>query len=101
MAALLNIKKTATAAEWKDWHWHLRNRITTYQELKKYIRLTPDEEKVFKAKKFSFRMAITPYYLSLIDHNNPHDPVRPAASANPAAATPATPALTLAFPCFR
>lgn len=76
MAALLSIKKTATAAEWKDWHWHLRNRITTAQELKKYIKLTPEEEEVFKKKGFSFRMAITPYYLSLIDQSNPNDPIR-------------------------
>lgn len=76
MAALLTIKKTATAAEWKDWHWHLRNRVTSFQELKKYIKLLPEEEEVFKKKGFSFRMAITPYYLSLIDPKNPHDPVR-------------------------
>jgi lysine 2,3-aminomutase len=76
MAPLKNIRSIATAAEWNDWHWHLRNRITTYEELKKYIKLQPEEEEVFKSKIFSFRMAITPYYLSLIDHKNPLDPVR-------------------------
>lgn len=76
MANLTNIKSIATEAEWKDWHWHLRNRITTYEELQKYIKLLPEEEEVFKSKIFSFRMAITPYYLSLIDSDNPNDPVR-------------------------
>jgi lysine 2,3-aminomutase len=76
MATLINIKKTATAEQWKDWHWHLRHRITSGAELKKYIKLQPEEEEVFKTKGFSFRMAITPYYLSLIDPKNLHDPVR-------------------------
>jgi lysine 2,3-aminomutase len=76
MAAIKNIKSTATAEEWKDWHWQLRNRITSYADLKKYIRLMPEEEEVFETNIFSFRMAITPYYLSLIDQTNPHDPVR-------------------------
>lgn len=76
MAPIKNIRSTATDKEWLDWHWHLRNRITTSEELKKYIKLQPEEEEVFKKKNFSFRMAITPYYLSLIDPKNPHDPVR-------------------------
>lgn len=76
MAKIINIKSIATAKEWQDWHWHLRNRITTFQELKKYINLNSDEQKVLASKGFSFRMAITPYYLFLIDHKNPYDPVR-------------------------
>lgn len=76
MANLIDIKSIATDAEWKDWHWHLRNRITNYEELKKYIDLQPEEDEVFKSKIFSFRMAITPYYLSMIDQSNPNDPVR-------------------------
>ncbi len=76
MAAIKNIKSIATAEEWKDWHWQLRNRITSFDELKKYIKLTPEEGEVFKSNIFSFRMAITPYYLSLINQKNPHDPIR-------------------------
>jgi len=76
MTTVKNVRSIATDAEWKDWHWHLRNRITSFEELKKYIKLKPEEEEVFKSQIFSFRMAITPYYLSLIDHKNPHDPVR-------------------------
>jgi lysine 2,3-aminomutase len=76
MAEIKDIKSIATTKEWNDWHWQLRNRINSFAELKKYIKLTPDEEKLAKAKDFSFRMAITPYYLSLINHKNPFDPVR-------------------------
>jgi L-lysine 2,3-aminomutase len=73
---ITDIRTIASPQEWADWHWQLRNRITTVDELRKYIELLPEEEAVFADNAFSFRMAITPYYLSLIDHSNPNDPVR-------------------------
>jgi len=76
MSELIDIKTIATEEEWNDWHWQLKNRVTTYEDLKRYIKLTPDEEEVFAGGNFPFRMAITPYYLSIIDQNNPNDPVR-------------------------
>ena len=76
MSELIDIKTIATEEQWNDWHWQLKNRVTSYEDLKKYIKLTPDEEEVFKGGNFPFRMAITPYYLSIIDQNNPNDPVR-------------------------
>ncbi len=71
-----DIRSIATPEEWGDWHWQLRNRISTFEELQKYLQLSPEEEAVFKSQAFSFRMAVTPYYLSLIDPENQHDPVR-------------------------
>ncbi|MDO4754517.1 MAG: lysine 2,3-aminomutase [Bacillota bacterium] len=65
-----------TDQEWNDWKWQVRNRISTVEELKKYIPLTPEEEKGVNSCLETLRMAITPYYLSLIDPNDPHDPVR-------------------------
>ncbi len=76
MTEYKNIKDTATTEEWNDWHWQLRNRITTFEDLEQYIKLSPEEAAVAQSQQFSFRMAITPYYLSLIDSNNPNDPVR-------------------------
>ncbi len=65
-----------TDAEWNDWKWQVRNRIETLDDLKKHITLTKEEEEgVMKSLK-TLRMAITPYYLSLIDSNNPNCPVR-------------------------
>lgn len=61
---------------WNDWKWQLKNRIETLEELKKYIPLTPEEEEGVKKCLGSLRMAITPYYLSLIDPNDPNDPIR-------------------------
>ncbi|MDD2228992.1 MAG: lysine 2,3-aminomutase [Candidatus Cloacimonetes bacterium] len=76
MSNIIDIRSIATDEEWNDWVWQLKYRITSYEELKQYIVLQPEEEAVFKSDAHSFRMAITPHYLSLIDHNNPLDPVR-------------------------
>ncbi|MBR0223047.1 MAG: lysine 2,3-aminomutase [Bacteroidales bacterium] len=65
-----------TDAEWNDWRWQVRNRVETLEELKKYVELTPEEEEGVKKSLQTLRMAITPYYLSLIDPNNPHCPIR-------------------------
>ncbi len=62
--------------DWNDWKWQVRNRIETVEDLKKYLPLTPEEEEGIKQCLGSLRMAITPYYLSLIDVNDPNDPVR-------------------------
>lgn len=64
------------AEQWNDWAWQAKNRITTLQDLKKYITLTPEEEQGIEKCLETFRMAITPYYLSLIDLNDPEDPIR-------------------------
>ena len=61
---------------WNDWHWQVRNRIETLDELKKHIDLTPEEEDGVRESLKTLRMAITPYYLSLINPDDPNDPVR-------------------------
>ena len=65
-----------TDEQWNDWKWQLRNRIETLDQLKKYISLTPEEEAGVKKSLAVLRMAITPYYLSLIDPDNPNCPIR-------------------------
>ncbi|MBQ7329084.1 MAG: lysine 2,3-aminomutase [Oscillospiraceae bacterium] len=64
------------AEQWNDWTWQAKNRITTLQDLKKYITLTPEEEQGIEKCLATFRMAVTPYYLSLMDLNDPEDPIR-------------------------
>lgn len=65
-----------TDAQWNDWKWQVKNRIETLEDLKKYINLTKEEEAGVKKTLKTLRMAITPYYLSLINPNDPDDPVR-------------------------
>ncbi len=65
-----------TDQQWNDWHWQVRNRIETLEQLKQYVQLTPDEEEGVQQCLGHLRMAITPYYLSLFDQGDPHCPIR-------------------------
>jgi len=65
-----------TDEQWNDWKWQVKNRVETLEDLKKYLPLTSEEEEGVRRSLQTLRMAITPYYLSLIDPDNPNDPVR-------------------------
>lgn len=68
--------KDVPDAQWNDWKWQVANRIETLDELKKYIKLTEEEEDGVAKCLGTLRMAITPYYLSLINPDDPNDPIR-------------------------
>lgn len=65
-----------TDEQWNDWKWQVKNRIETLDQLKRYLPLNADEEEGVKQSLTTLRMAITPYYLSLIDPDNPDCPIR-------------------------
>lgn len=62
--------------QWHDWHWQIKNRITTLEGLKQVVDLTPTEELGVKQCLKTLRMAITPYYATLIDPSNLDCPIR-------------------------
>lgn len=68
--------KDATTAQWNDWKWQVRNRITSVEELKQVVSLTEEEEAGMRQCLEYLRMAITPYYALLMDPDNPADPIR-------------------------
>jgi len=68
--------KNVKDEEWYDWKWQIKNRITELAELQNLIKLTREEEDGLKHALNTLRMAITPYYFSLIDLDNPNDPIR-------------------------
>jgi lysine 2,3-aminomutase len=65
-----------TDLEWNDWHWQVRNRIKTVEELDKYVKLSDQEKEDIGRVLSKFRMSITPYYLTLIDPDDPNCPIR-------------------------
>src|SRR5512136_1635826 len=69
------IWKDVPNEEWDDWKWQLSHRLNTIDELAQVIRLHDEEIAALKAKNL-FRVDITPYFASLIDPNDPNDPVR-------------------------
>ena len=59
----------ATELEWNDWKWHLRHVVRDVEQLKALVELTQEEyEAVFLARKNHIPFGVTPYYLSLMDH---------------------------------
>jgi lysine 2,3-aminomutase len=70
----LNLPKKEWSKNWNDWKWQLRNRITKKEKLERYIELSSEESQAFDNKGFSF--AITPYYLSLMDLEDPNNRLR-------------------------
>ncbi|HEX9617349.1 MAG TPA: lysine 2,3-aminomutase [Anaerolineales bacterium] len=61
--------------KWNNWRWQLSNRVNTAEEFEKVIPLTDSERKALSAAHL-FRVDITPYFISLIDPDDPDDPVR-------------------------
>ncbi|MCL2163007.1 MAG: lysine 2,3-aminomutase [Oscillospiraceae bacterium] len=62
--------------KWNDWHWQYRNRICDAKGLSRVLDISDAEKNEITTCLDRFRMAITPYYASLIDPFNLCDPVR-------------------------
>ena len=61
--------------KWNNWRWQLSNRLNSVQDFEKVLTLTDSERKALSAPDV-FRVDVTPYFVSLIDPNDPNDPVR-------------------------
>jgi lysine 2,3-aminomutase len=72
----ISLWKNVTKKEWDDWKWQVQNRITTVDQLKEVVNLTPDEEAGVHESLKILRMAISPYFAMLMDPDDPHDPIR-------------------------
>ena len=72
----VSLWKNVTKKQWDDWRWQVANRITTVEQLKEVVNLTPDEEAGVHESLKILRMAISPYFAMMMDPDDPHDPVR-------------------------
>src|SRR5574344_1287443 len=68
--------KDVTDEQWNDWHWQVANRLDTVDKIKQVVNLTAQEEADITKVMDGFRVGITPYYASLMDPDDPRDPVR-------------------------
>lgn len=66
----------ATAEDWQNWRWHLKHRFTSTASLKGYLPLSEKQIEEIDQVGASYRWAVSPYYLSLIDPGDPDDPIR-------------------------
>jgi lysine 2,3-aminomutase len=61
---------------WDDWRWQSQNAIRSVRQLRDLLSFTPDELEAIGALETEYKTAIPPYYFSLIDPDDPIDPIR-------------------------
>lgn len=64
------------AVDWNSWKWQLKNRITKLKQLEQYMELTAEERAGCLFAKDKLAMAVTPYFVNLIDPTDPNCPIR-------------------------
>ena len=66
-----------SAADWNDWRWQLQHRITTVEQLQKFLpTLTPAELAGTRLANHKLALGITPYFFNLIDPADENCPIR-------------------------
>jgi lysine 2,3-aminomutase len=62
--------------QWDDYKWQLHHTISTVEQLKEVLPLTAEQEAQIRRTFPKYKFAVAPYYLSLVDPNNPECPIR-------------------------
>lgn len=65
----------ASAQEWQDWRWQFKRRIISLTDLDKIIGGVLNRSAKLLPAISSYPMAVTPYYLSLIQPDDENDPL--------------------------
>ncbi|NMA64911.1 MAG: lysine 2,3-aminomutase, partial [Clostridiaceae bacterium] len=73
----------ATEEQWSDYKWQLANRFTDINDFADLIGLSPESVADIKRVGRTYRYAISPYYLSLIDPEDLNCPIRRQAVPSP------------------
>ena len=68
--------KEISEKEWNDWRWQLRHRVTKLEQLQEILQLIPEEIEGIKQSKGRLALAVTPYFVSIMDSSNPNCPIR-------------------------
>jgi len=62
--------------QWDDWRWQSQNAIRSVRQLRDLLPFAPAELEAIGALEGEYKLAIPPYYFSLIDPADPVDPIR-------------------------
>ncbi|NPV87447.1 MAG: lysine 2,3-aminomutase [Anaerolineae bacterium] len=62
--------------KWNDWRWQLSNRLNTVEDFENLFALNDSERQALQQSHGLLRIDITPYFASLINPEDPHDPIR-------------------------
>lgn len=61
--------------QWNDWRWQLSHRLNTVEDFTRVLKLTASEQRALESSDL-FRVDVTPYFVSLINPDDPDDPIR-------------------------
>jgi len=61
--------------QWDDWRWQMQNAVRTTSQLAEFFPLADQDREAFEGLEAKYKMAIPPYYFSLINTLDPQDPI--------------------------
>jgi lysine 2,3-aminomutase len=61
---------------WEDWRWQMQNAVRTTSQVVELLPHTHEEIAALEKLETQYKLAIPPYYFSLIDVDDPNDPIR-------------------------
>jgi lysine 2,3-aminomutase len=62
--------------QWNDWRWQTQNAIRSIRQLRELLSFSPAELEAIGRLETEFKTVIPPYYFSLINPEDPLDPIR-------------------------
>lgn len=63
-------------SDWNNWRWQSQHAIRHPKQLVGLLPLSEVERSAIETLQAHYKLAIPPYYFSLIDPHDPHDPIR-------------------------
>ena len=64
------------AKQWNDWRWQSQNAVRSVRQLRNLLTFSPEELEAIGELEGQYKLAIPPYYFSLINPDDPNDPIR-------------------------
>jgi lysine 2,3-aminomutase len=62
--------------QWNDWRWQAQHRLRRLEQFEQVISLSDDEREALTRGGSMLPVGVTPYYMSLLDADNPLQPLR-------------------------
>lgn len=68
--------RTVPDKNWNDWRWQSQNAIRSVRQLRDLLPFSSEELEAIGSLEAQYKLAIPPYYFSLINVDDPNDPIR-------------------------
>src|SRR5262249_18269910 len=75
--------RSVPAKQWNDWRWQSQNAIRSVRQLRDLLAFSDEELEAIGELEGQYKLAIPPYYFSLINPDEPNDPIRVQSVTSP------------------